>query len=77
PDFIKRQVEQKFSDIKVRSIKLRQTGAISRAEIHVDIDGNKPLNEVEMVLLNTEMAVKSSNPSMETVLVIPHAKLKK
>jgi cation diffusion facilitator family transporter len=76
-DFIKRLVEQKFSDIKVRSIKLRQTGAISRAEIHVDIDGNKPLNEVEMVLLNTEMAVKSSDPSMETVLVIPHAKLKK
>ena len=74
PDFMKRLVERKFSDIKVRSIKLRQTGAISRAEIHVDIDGNKPLNEVEMVLLNTEMAVKSSDPSMETVLVIPHAK---
>ena len=77
PDFMKRLVEQKFSDIKVRSVKLRQTGAISRAEIHVDIDGNKPLNEVEMVLLNTEMAVKSRVPSMETVLVIPHAKLKK
>jgi divalent metal cation (Fe/Co/Zn/Cd) transporter len=75
---MKKLVEQKFNgDVNVRSIKLRQTGAISRAEIHLEIDGNKPLTEVEMLLLNTEMTVKSSIPNMGTVVVIPHSKLRK
>jgi cation diffusion facilitator family transporter len=74
-DFMKKLVEQKFEgDVTVRSIKLRQTGMISRAEIHVEMDGKKPLNEVEMVLLNTEKVIKSRMPSMDVVLVIPHAK---
>jgi cation diffusion facilitator family transporter len=74
-DYMKRLVEQQFKgDINVRSIKLRQTGAISRAEIHVEIDGSKPLNEVEMIMVVTEMVVRSSLPSMHTILVIPHAK---
>ena len=74
-DFMKKLVEQKFEgDVTVRSIKLRQTGMISRAEIHVEMDGKKPLNEVEMVLLNTQKVIKSRMPSMDVVLVIPHAK---
>lgn len=73
-DFMKKLVEQKFEgDVTVRSIKLRQTGMISRAEIHVEMDGKKPLNEVEMVLLNTQNVIKSRIPSMDVVLVIPHA----
>ena len=74
-DFMKKLVEQKFEgDVTVRSIKLRQTGIISRAEIHVEMDGKKPLNEVEMVLLNTQKVIQSRMPSMDVVLVIPHAK---
>jgi cation diffusion facilitator family transporter len=74
-DFIKKIVEQKFEgDVTVRSIKLRQTGMISRAEIHVEMDGIKPLNEVEMILLNTEKVIKSRLPSMDVILVIPHSK---
>jgi divalent metal cation (Fe/Co/Zn/Cd) transporter len=46
---------------------------ISRAEIHVEMDGKKPLDEVEMILLNTEKAIKSRMPSMDVILVIPHA----
>lgn len=73
-DFMKKLVEQKFEgNVTVRSIKLRQTGMISRAEIHVEMDGKKPLNEVEMVLLNTQRVIKSRMPSMDVVLVIPHA----
>lgn len=76
-DYIKRLIEQKFeAEVRVRSIKLRQTGIISRAEIHLEIDGNKPLNEVEMFLLNTESVIKSNIPSMDVVLVVPHAKHK-
>ena len=74
-DYMKRIVEEEFKgDITVRSNKLRQTGAISRAEIHIEIDGSKPLNEVEMVVLVTEMIIKSRIPSMHTIVVIPHAK---
>jgi ferrous-iron efflux pump FieF len=76
-DYIKRLIEQKFeAEVRVRSIKLRQTGIISRAEIHLEIDGNKPLNEVEMYLLNTERVIKSDIPSMDVVLVVPHAQHK-
>jgi cation diffusion facilitator family transporter len=76
--YIKNLVEQKFAgDVTVRSIKLRQTGMISRAEIHLELDGDKSLNEVEMVLLNTENEIKSKMPSMDVVLVIPHAQRKR
>jgi divalent metal cation (Fe/Co/Zn/Cd) transporter len=76
--YMKKLVEDKFQgDVTVRSVKLRQTGMISRAEIHVELDGNKSLNEVEMVLLNTEKAIKSKLPSMDVVLVIPHAHRKR
>ena len=76
-DYIKRLIEQKFeAEVRVRSIKLRQTGIISRAEIHLEMDGNKPLNEVEMYLLNTERVIKSDIPGMDVVLVVPHAQNK-
>lgn len=72
--YMTKLIEQKFDgDITVRSIKLRQTGIISRAEIHVEMDGKRPLNDVEMVLLHTENLTKSKMPSMDVVLVIPHA----
>lgn len=76
-DYIKRLIEQKFeAEVRVRSIKLRQTGIISRAEIHLEMDGNKPLNEVEMYLLNTERVIKSDIPGMDVVLVVPHVQHK-
>ena len=73
--YMKKLVEQKFEgDAIVRSVKLRQTGIISRAEIHLDMDGDKSLNEVEIILLSTEKLIKSKMPGMDVVLVIPHAK---
>lgn len=41
------------------------------------MDGNKPLNDVEIVLLNTEKLVKSNMPSMDVIVVVPHAQRKK
>jgi hypothetical protein len=40
------------------------------------MDGNIPLNEVDMVMLNTEKAIKSIMLSMHVVLVVPHAQNK-
>ena len=74
-DYIKKLLEKKIeAGVKVRSIKLRQTAIVSRAEIHIEIDGNKPLNEVEMLMQNTEKVIKSNIPNMGVVLVVPHAK---
>ena len=74
-EYIKGLIEQKIEGgVNVRSIKLRQTGIISRAEIHFEIDGNKPLTEVEAVMQNTERVIKSSIPNMDVVLVVPHSK---
>ena len=41
------------------------------------MDGNKSLNDVEMVLLNTENLIKSRMPSMDVIVVVPHAQRKK
>ena len=76
-DYIKKLLEEKIEvGVNVRSIKLRQTGIVSRAEIHVEIDGNKSLTEVEMLMQNTEKVIKSNIPNMGVVLVVPHAKYK-
>jgi cation diffusion facilitator family transporter len=74
-DYIKRLLEEKIeAGVNVRSIKLRQTGILSRAEIHVEIDGNKPMNEVEILMQKTEKVIKSNIPNMGVVLVVPHAR---
>jgi len=76
-DYIKKLLEEKIeAGVNVRSIKLRQTGIVSRAEIHVEIDGNKPLAEVEMLMQNTEKVVKANIPNMGVVVVVSHAKYK-
>ena len=76
-DYIKKLLEEKIEvGVNVRSIKLRQTGIVSRAEIHVEIDGNKPLTEVEMLMQNTEKVIKANIPNMGVVVVVPHAKYK-
>jgi len=76
-DYIKKLLEEKIeAGVNVRSIKLRQTGIVSRAEVHVEIDGNKPLAEVEMLMQNTEKVIKANIPNMGVVVVVPHAKYK-
>ena len=74
-DYVRKAVEEKFDGgVKVRSVKLRQTGMVSQAEVHIEMDGSRPLRDVEMVLLKTELVIKSKIPTMYRVLVVPHAK---
>jgi len=73
-DYVTKAVEEKFDGgVKVRSVKLRQTGMVSQAEVHIEMDGNRPLREVENILLKTELVIKSKIPTMYRVLVVPHA----
>jgi cation diffusion facilitator family transporter len=74
-DMVKKTVEEKFTNenIRVRSVLLRSSGMIAQAEIHVEVDGNKPLTDVELLSLEIEMEIRSRIPSIERVSVIPHS----
>jgi cation diffusion facilitator family transporter len=74
-ELVKRIVEERFKheQIKVRSVLLRSTGMVSQAEVHMEVDGNKPLTDVELLSIEIEMAIRSKIPTMERVSVIPHS----
>ncbi len=77
-DLVRKSIEQKFggSDepIKVRSVLLRPKGmgAIS-AIIHIEVDGSKPLTDIELLSVEVEMEVRSKMSSIERILVVPHS----
>lgn len=72
---IKQAIEEKLREdqIKIRSVLLRPAGMVIFAIIHVEIDGNKRLADVELLSLQVEMEVRSKIPSIKRVSVIPHA----
>ena len=75
-DIIRRSIEEKFcqeSIIRVRSVLLRPTGMVGQAEVHIEVDGSKPLMDVELLSLKIEMEIRSKIPTMERVSVIPHS----
>ena len=74
-DIIRRSIEAKFSQesiIRVRSVLLRPTGMVGQAEVHIEVDGSKPLMDVELLSLEIEMEIRSKIPTIERVSVIPH-----
>src|SRR5215217_3115213 len=74
-DLVKKTIEEKFNheNIKVRSVLLRSSGMVAQAEVHVEVDGNKPLTDVELLSLEIEMEIRSKVPSIERVSIIPHS----
>ena len=79
-ELIKRTIEEKFSgsneeeqQIRVRSVLLRPTGMVAQAEIHMEIDGSKPLSDVELLSLEIEMEIRSKIQDIGRVSIIPHA----
>jgi divalent metal cation (Fe/Co/Zn/Cd) transporter len=74
-ELVKRIVEEKFKHehIRVRSVLLRSSGMVAQAEVHMEIDGTKPLADVELLSIEIEMAIRSKIPTMERVSVIPHS----
>src|SRR4051812_35883162 len=47
-ELVKRLVEERFKHehIRVRSVLLRSSGMVAQAEVHMEVDGNKPLADV-------------------------------
>jgi divalent metal cation (Fe/Co/Zn/Cd) transporter len=74
-ELVKKAIEEKFNHekIKVRSVLLRSSGMVAQAEVHVEVDGNKPLTDVELLSLEIEMGIRSKVPSIERVSIIPHS----
>jgi cation diffusion facilitator family transporter len=73
---VQRIVEEKFltDDVKVKSVLLRPAGALAQAEIHLEIDGNKKLSDVELLLVRIELAVRSQIPVIGRISSIPHSR---
>ena len=74
-ELVKKTVEERFSyeKIRVRSVLLRSSGIVAQAEVHMEVDGNKPLTDVEMLSLEIEMEIRSKIPNIERVSVVPHS----
>src|SRR5215218_436927 len=74
-ELVKKTTEERFTyeNIKVRSVLLRSSGMVAQAEVHVEVDGNKPLTDVEMLSLEIEMEIRSKIPDIERVSVVPHS----
>lgn len=85
-EFIKQYIEQKEfrigegpeqsqTKVKVRSVLLRPAGIVSQAEVHIEVDGNKPLKDVEMICLQVEMEIRSKFLDLERISIIPHSSI--
>ena len=72
---VKHIVEEKFKEenIRVKSVLLRPAGALAQAEVHLEIDGNKKLADVELLLVMIEMSIRSQIPAIARISSIPHS----
>ena len=79
-DLVRKTIEQKFGSsgsnepVKVRSVLLRPKGmGAVGAIVHIEVDGSKPLTDVELLSLEIEMEVRSKIPIIERISVVPHS----
>jgi cation diffusion facilitator family transporter len=74
-EIVRKSIEQKFvyESIRVRSVLLRPTGMVAQAEVHIEVDGSKPLTDVELLSLKIEMEIRSKIPTIQRVSVVPHS----
>ena len=72
---VKKVVEEKFKEdnVRVKSVLIRPAGIMAQAEIHLEIDGNKKLADVELLLIKVEMTVRSQIPVIGRISSIPHS----
>jgi cation diffusion facilitator family transporter len=71
---IEEDVFKKKDQIKVRSILLRPAGMmVVFAAVHIELDGNKRLVDVELLTREVEMAIRSRIPYIKKISVIPHS----
>jgi cation diffusion facilitator family transporter len=74
-DLIKNVIYEQFHDekIHVREVLLRSSGMIDQAEIHIEIDGEESVSEVEELSIKIQEIINTKFPSIERISVIPHS----
>jgi cation diffusion facilitator family transporter len=74
-DIIKKIISEQFSNeaVEVKNVLLRSSGMVDQAEIHIELSGNEPLSDIEMLSLGMEMAIRAKVPSLEKIIIIPHS----
>src|SRR6266704_307232 len=76
-DLIRQIIEDKFKkkdQVKVRSILLRPAGMmVVFAAVHIEVDGNKRLADVELLTREVEMIIGSNIPYKKKISVMPHS----
>ena len=76
-ELIRRTIEDKFKNsnqIKVRSILLRPAGMmVVFVAVHIEVDGNRRLADVELLTKDVEMTIHSKIPYIKKISVIPHS----
>ena len=68
-------LEQEQTDVRVRSVLLRPAGMVSQAEVHIEVDGDRPLKDIEMLCLQVEMEIRSHFVELERISIIPHSSI--
>ena len=60
---IKKIISEQFSniDVEVKNVLLRSSGMVDQAEIHIELSGDEPLSDIEMLSLGMEMAIRCEN----------------
>jgi cation diffusion facilitator family transporter len=76
-DLVRQIIEDKFKrrdQVKVRSILLRPAGMmVVFAAVHIELDGNKKLADVELLTREVEIVIRSKIPYIKKISVIPHS----
>src|SRR6266568_4645841 len=76
-DLIRQTIEDKFKkkdQVKVRSILLRPAGMmVVFAAVDIEVDGNKRLDDVELLTREVEIVIRSEIPHIKKISVIPHS----
>jgi divalent metal cation (Fe/Co/Zn/Cd) transporter len=72
---IKNVIYEQFrnENIHLREVLLRSSGMIDQAEIHIEIDGDQSISNVEVISLGIQDVITSKFPSIERISVIPHS----
>src|SRR3954452_20470611 len=74
-DLIKNVISEQFHDekIHVREVLLRSAGMIDQDQIHIELDGEQSISEVEEISMGIQDFINSKFPSIERISVIPHS----
>ena len=76
-DLVRQIIEDKFKrrdQVQVRSILLRPAGMmVVFAAVHIELDGNKRLADVELLTREVEIVIRSKIPYIKKISVIPHS----